>query len=275
MSALFSTTATTSNQSHSTGTSSSAKSSSSGGASKLNIILTVPVVVCAVVAVAVLILAYVSRKRQNARKSLKILPSSLQETEQLDAFRLVSNPLYQPGPPVSSFSNRVPNVLYEPLEEHYAALGLNFRVKLSEQASFDMRERGVGVDNMMYGDSTGNSIYTAMTTPGDSESAQVGFPARERGVGYEDMMYGDSPSNAVYTALSDLAPDEQRLTSTQASAKALSGPPGQWDALTLPATTAIDNSNASYIEISTTMDNTALYTYTEGPASNAALSKSA
>ena len=226
------------------------------------------------VAVAVLILAYVAHKRRNAQKSSKSLPSSLQETEQLDAFTLVSNPLYQPDLPVSSFSNRVPNVLYEPLEEHYAALGLNFRVKLSEEELFDMRERGVGVDNMMYGDSTGNSIYAAMTTPGDSESAPVGLPALKRGVGLDNMMYGDSPSSAVYTALSDLAPDVQRSASAQASAKAISGPLGRLGALPSPAVTASDNSNASYIELSPTMDNTALYIYTEGPASNASLSKS-
>ena len=237
----------------------------------LNIIPTVPVVVCAMVAVAVLILAYVARKRQNAKKSLKILPS---EAEELDAFTLVSNPLYQPDLPVSSFSNRVPNVLYEPLEEHNAAFGPNFHVKVSKQASFDMRERGVGLDSMMYGDSTGNSIYTVMTTPSDSKSAQVGLPARERGVGLENMMYGDSTGSTIYTVMPDLVPDDQHLNSTQASAKALSGPPGQWGALTSPAATAIDNSNASYIELSPTMDNTAIYIYTEGPASIVSLSKS-
>ena len=224
--------------------------------------------VCAVVAVAVVILTYVAHKRQNAQKCSKSLPSSLQETEQLNGFRLVSNPLYQPDLPVSSFSNRVSNVLYEPLEEQYAALGLNFRVKLSEDELFDVRERGDGLENMMYEDSTGSAIYTAMTLSGDSESGPVELPMRERGVGLENMMYEDSTSSALYTVMSDSTPDFQRL------AKALSGPPGQRDTLTSPVTTAIDDSNASYAELGTSMDNTALYIYTEGPARNASLSTS-
>ena len=230
--------------------------------------------VCTAVAVAVLILAYVAYNRQNAQKSSKSLPSSLQETEQLDAFRLVSNPLYQPDLPVSSFSNRAANVLYDPLEEHYAATEPNFHVKVSKQEASDKRERGFGLDSIMCEESTSNSIYTAMTTNDDSESAPVGLPARERGVGFDNMMYGDSTNNAVYTAISDLAPDIQRSASAQSSGKAISGPLGRLGALPSPAVTASDNSNASYIELSPTLDNTALYIYTEGAASNASLSKS-